>query len=149
MPALVKNKQALFNYNILENFEAGLVLKGHEVKSIKSGHLSLKGSFVSLRNSELFLVNAYIPLYKMSGALPSYDAYRPRKLLLRKREVRRLIGKLSEKGLTLIPLKAYTKRGKIKIEIGLARGKAKEDKRETIKKRESERDIRRLLRKKF
>ncbi len=149
MTVLAKNKNALFNYNILETFEAGLVLRGHEVKSVKNGHLSLKGSFVSLRNGELYLLNSYISPYKLAGPLPDYDPNRPRKLLLKKREIKRLIGKLSEKGLTLVPVKAYTKHSKIKIEIALARGKEKADKRETIKRRETERDLKRLMRKKF
>lgn len=149
MKILAKNKKGLFNYNILETLESGLVLSGQEVKSIKGGHISLGGSYVSLKNNELWLVNAFIPPYGPAGPLPDYDPERPRKLLLKKQEITRLRSKLNQKGLTIIPLKVYTKQGKIKLEIALARGKSKEDKRETIKRREQEREIRRMMRKKI
>lgn len=148
MKIIAKNKQALFNYHLFEKIEAGLVLFGQEVKSIKTGHLSLKGSYVSARGSEVWLINAHIPRYKMSGPLPDYEPTRPRKLLLRKREIKRLLGKLTEKGLTLVPVSVYTKHGKVKIEIALARGKKKEDKRETIRRREQEREMKRAMRRK-
>ena len=148
MPILAVNKRANFDYEISDVYEAGLVLFGHEVKSIKTGHISLKGSFVTLKsgkkNSELYLVNAHIPLYNKATTIKSYEPTRPRKLLLHKNEIKKLIGKRQEQGLTLIPMKVYTKRGLIKLEFGVGRGKKKVDKRETIKKREIDRQIRTL-----
>lgn len=150
MKAIV-NKKATFNYEILEKYQAGLVLLGHEVKAIKNNQLNLKGSYISVKNkpkTELFLTNANIARYKKSGPLPDYNPLRPRKLLLKKSEIRNLSQKLQQKGLTLIPIKVYTKDNRIKLEIGLARGKKKADKRETIKKREADRDMARLMRQK-
>lgn len=145
MPIIHKNKQAYFNYEILEKWEAGLVLRGQEVKSTKTGHVSLKGSYISIKNGEAWLIKAHIPPYKGAGKLINYDPERPRKLLLNKKELKYLTGKLNEKGLTLVPLGVYTKHDKIKLEIGLARGKRKLDKRELIKKREDERKMRREM----
>ncbi len=150
MSILAINKRANFDYQILEKFEAGLVLRGHEVKAIKTGHISLKGAFISTkkgpkRTPELYLVNAHIPLYKKAANIKNYDPERPRKLLLKKREIKYLIGKRQEQGLTLVPLKIYTKRSLIKLEFAIAKGKRKVDKRETIKKRDSERKIRALV----
>ena len=145
MSIVIKNKRAYFDYQILEKFEAGIALTGSEVKSIKTGHISLKGAFVTLKGQELYLINATIPAYQPQNAPSNYDKERARKLLLKKTEIKYLIGKTKEKGLTLIPLKMYTKRGKIKIEIGLAKNKKKVDKRELIKKRDTEREIRRSL----
>jgi len=145
MGVIIKNKNAYFSYQILEKLEAGVSLIGQEVKSIKSGRISLKGAYVSVRNNEVFLINCTIPPYQPANAPKNYDQTRPRKLLLKKKEIKYLIGKTKEKGLTLVPLKVYTKKGKIKIEIGLAKGKKKIDKREKIKKRDVEREIRRTL----
>jgi SsrA-binding protein len=151
MPVLAVNKKARFDYQILETFEAGIVLFGHEVKSIKTGHISLKGSFVTLKQDkgnklpELYLINTHIPLYKHAGSMPSHDPYRSRKLLLHKNEIKKLIGKKKEQGLTLVPLKVYTKRSLIKLEFGLAKGKKKYDKREDVKKRELDRSMSRVL----
>ncbi|MEA3272546.1 MAG: SsrA-binding protein SmpB [Patescibacteria group bacterium] len=140
------NKKALFDYEILEKLEAGLVLTGQEVKSVKNGQINLKGSYVTLKDGEAYLLNAHISPYKKAGILKDYNPTRSRKLLLHKKELTRLIGKSQEKGLTIIPLKVYTKgRGKIKIEIGIGRGKKKYEKRETIKKREVEREIRQKM----
>ena len=149
MPTLAFNKRAKYDYDITDTYEAGLVLFGHEVKSIKTGHVSLKGAFVTTKRSgrqlpELFLTNAHIPLYKKASTIKEYDPDRPRKLLLQKQEINRLIGKRREHGLTLVPLKIYTKHSKIKLEFGLGRGKKKHDKRETIKKRELDRKVRNL-----
>jgi len=147
MQAII-NKNAHFSYEILDAFEAGLVLLGHEVKSIKSGQMSLKGAYISLTHEpkpELFLVNAHVSPYKNAGPLPDYVPTRPRKLLLDKRTINSLIGKLEQKGLTIIPLKVYTKRNLVKIEIGLARGKKLYEKKESIKKRDVDREIRRTL----
>ncbi|MBI4811919.1 SsrA-binding protein SmpB [Candidatus Falkowbacteria bacterium] len=153
MSVLTVNKRAKFDYEILETYEAGIVLFGHEVKSIKTGHISLKGSFVTLKSAignklpEAYLTNAHIPLYKHAAGVKNYDPYRPRKLLLKKNEIERLIGKKQEQGLTLVPLKIYTKRSFIKLEFGIGKGRKKADKREVIKKREVEKKIRTLTKK--
>jgi len=145
MPTIIKNKKGLHNYEVLEKFEAGIVLSGQEVKSVKQGHIHLDGSYVRIKKGEAWLVGAEIPKYRHAGSLRDYDAKRDRKLLLRKKEIRYLVGKTQEKGLTLIPVSVYTKRSKIKLEIGVARGKKKHDKREVIKKREDERRISRAI----
>lgn len=150
MPTLAVNKRANYDYEILERYEAGLVLFGHEVKSVKTGHISLKGAYVTLKQTgkslpELYLINAHIPLYKKASTVKDYDPYRARKLLLRKSEIKRLVGKKQEQGLTLVPIKVYTKRSLVKLEFGLGRGKKKYDKRELIKKRETDKKIRRLM----
>lgn len=148
MPTLAINKRAHFDYEILEKYEAGLVLFGHEVKSVKTGHVSLKESFVTIHGNELYLTNAHIPLYRHAGKVPNYDPARPRKLLLRKSELKSLIGKARTEGLTLVPLRMYTKRRLLKLEFGLGKGKKKFDKREKIRKREDERRMRQLLKQK-
>jgi len=145
MKVFVENKKAYFNYEILETFEAGLVLIGQEVKSIKTGKASLKGSYVVLKNEEVYLIGANIPPYQPKNAPTDYNPERSRKLLLNKSEIKHLIGKGKEKGLTLIPLKIYSKNGRIKLAFGTAKGKKKADKRETIKKRETEREIKKEL----
>jgi len=147
MTTLAVNKKAKFDYELLEKYEAGLVLFGHEVKSIKTGHISLKGAFVTVHNGELFLTNALVPLYQHAGNIKDYDPTRSRKLLVKKRELRSLIGKKTQSGLTLIPIRVYTKRNLIKLEFALAKGKSKYDKRHTIKKREVDRNIARVKRK--
>ena len=151
MTVLAFNKRANFDYEILEKYEAGLMLLGYEVKSVKTGHINLKGSFVTIKNvkgkvlPEFYLINAHIPLYKYAGTIKDYDPYRSRKLLLKKSEIKRLIGKKKERGLTLVPIKIYTKHSFVKLEFGLGRGKRKVDKREAIKKREVDRKIRTLI----
>jgi len=151
MKTLAENKKAYFSYSILEKFEAGISLIGQEVKSIKSGRINLKGSYVVLKHSikgktpEVFLVGCNIPPYQPKNAPSGYDPQRSRKLLLRKSEIKYLIGKSKQKGLTMIPLRVYTKKGKIKIEFAVVKGKKKFDKRESIKKREVEREIKRSL----
>ncbi len=145
MKILAKNKKAYFDYEILEKFEAGIILIGQEVKSIKLGRISLNGSYVVLKDEEVFLIGASIPAYQPKNAAPDYEPERWRKLLLNKAEIKKLIGKTKQKGLTLIPLKVYTKHAKIKLEFGIGRGKKKIDKRESIKKRETEREIQREL----
>jgi len=150
MPTLAFNKRANFDYEIKEKYEAGLVLLGHEVKSIKTGHINLKGSYVTFKKAkgrllpELFLINVHIPLYKFAGSIKNYDPYRSRKLLLKKNEISHLIGKKQEQGLTLVPIRVYTKRGYVKLEFGIGKGKKKADKREAIKKRDIDRRIRTL-----
>ena len=143
MPVLAVNKRGKFDYEILETFEAGLKLVGHEVKSTKEGKINLKGSYVTITQNEAFLLNAHIAKYKKAGSLPDYDPYRTRKLLLNKKEINHLIGKQQEKGLTLVPLKVYTKNNRIKLEFGIGRGKKKGDKRRDIKKRDIDRDMKR------
>jgi len=140
---LTENKKAYFNYEILEKFEAGLVLIGQEVKSIKLGRINIAGSYVVIKENEVFLIGCRIPPYQPKNAPPDYNPERPRKLLLKKLEIKYLIGKSKQKGLTLVPLRVYTKRGKIKLEFGIAKGKKKVDKRELIKKRDIEREMKR------
>jgi len=145
MPTLVKNPRAKFDYHILEKIEAGLILTGHEVKAIKNNMMSLKGSYVTIKNNEAWLINTQISPYQPKNTPEKYDPTRSRKLLLHKKEINSLIGKIKQKGLTLVPLRVYTKHDKIKLEFALAQGKRKADKREAIKKRESNRRIERAL----
>lgn len=145
MKILAKNKKAHFDYKLLEKYEAGLVLSGQEVKSVKTGHISLKGSFISIREEELYLVNATIPPYQFAGEITDYDPTQPRKLLIKKSEIKSLIGKTQSKGLTLIPIQVYTKRRLVKIEFALAEGKKKHDKRKDIADREAKRKAERAL----
>lgn len=149
MPVLARNKRANYDYEISDKYEAGLVLLGHEVKSIKTGHISLKGSYVAIKKTkkeaaELYLINAHIPLYKKASTVKDYDPDRSRKLLLNKKQIKYLVGKRGEKGLTLVPIKIYTKHSFVKLEFGIGRGKRKVDKREVIKKRELDRRVRTL-----
>lgn len=148
MPRLATNKRARYDYEISDTYEAGIVLFGYEVKSIKTGHISLKGSYVTIKSNnnqpEMYLTNAFIPLYKKATTIDSYNSERPRKLLLKKKQIAHLIGKKQEQGLTLVPIKIYTKNNLIKLEFGIGRGKKKYDKRESIKKRDVERQMRTL-----
>ncbi|MDP2683583.1 MAG: SsrA-binding protein SmpB [bacterium] len=145
MPTLTSNKYAYFNYQVLDEYEAGIILSGSEVKSVKTGQINLKGSYATLQDNELWLVNAHISPYPLSSSQQDYQPDQKRKLLLHKKELSSLIGKLKAKGLTLMPLSVYTKGSLIKIKIGVCRGKKDHDKREIIKKRESDINIRRLL----
>ncbi len=145
MKILAENRKARFDYEILEKFEAGMVLIGQEVKSIKSGRISIKGSYVVLKGEEPYLIGANVPPYQPKNAPPDYEPERSRKLLLTKSEIKHLIGKTKEKGLTSVPLRVYTKRGKVKLEFGIGKGRKKADKRELIKKREAERELKREL----
>lgn len=145
MGVIAENKKAYFDYEILETLETGIILFGGEVKSIKTGHVNLAGSFVVIKDSELFLINADVPPYQPKNSPPDYDSKRSRKLLLHKSEINSLIGKIKQKGLTLVPLKVYTQKGKIKIQFGIAKGKKQFDKREKIKKREFKREKERML----
>ena len=142
MRPLAENRRARFDYEILEKFEAGMVLAGYEVKSIKSGRISLASSYVVFKNEEPYLLNANVPPWQPKNMPKDYDPARLRKLLLNKKEIKYLIGKSEQKGLTLVPLKVYTKGGKIKLEFGLARGRKKPGKKELLKKRAIEREIR-------
>jgi SsrA-binding protein len=145
MSTLAKNKKAYFNYEILETYEAGIVLFGFEVKSVKLGRISLDGAYISIRNNEAYLLNAAVPPYQSKNTPASYDPSRLRKLLLKRAEIAELTGKSSTQGLTLLPLSVYTKKGKIKVEIGVARGKRKYEKREKIKRKDAMEEIDRAL----
>ena len=147
MRIILENKKALFDYSILEKFEAGIVLLGLEVKSIKTGKMNLRGSFVVINQSptEVSLIGANIPPYQPNNTPDDYDPKRSRKLLLKKAEIKHLIGKSREKGLTMVPIKVYTIKGKIKIEFAIVRGKKKFDKREQIKERQSKKNIERIM----
>ena len=141
---IAKNKKAFFNYDIIETLEAGIVLKGSEVKAIRDGKINIKDSYVIISDGEAYLLNSHINPYKYS----TYDRPEPtrkRKLLLHRREIDKLSGKLQTKGLTLVPLKVYFKNGKIKVEIGLAKGKKNFDKRRTIKERDIKREMEREI----
>lgn len=145
MKTLVINKPARYDYEVLKKYEAGIKLSGPEVKSAKLKQVSLKGSYVTIKDTECWLINAHISPYKKARQ-EDFDPTRTRKLLLHKKEIDTLTGKLKQKGLTLIPLRVYTKKGMIKVEFGLCRGKRKYEKRELIKKREAKRRIQRALR---
>ena len=141
--SLIKNKKATFNYEVLEKYEAGVKLQGFEVKAVRAGNGSLAGAFVKIETGQAYLVNAYIAPYQPANTPKEYDPYQKRKLLLNNKELRFLIGKQKEKGLTLIPISLYNKKGRIKLELALARGKKKHDKRQVIKKRDTEREVKR------
>jgi len=145
MATMATNKRAHFDYELLERYEAGLMLTGAEVKSIKTGHISLKGGFVTIHGGELFLTNANIPPYPFANLKASYDPTRSRKLLVKKSEIKSLVGKIHERGLTLVPLRVYTKKRLIKLEFALAKGKKAYDKRSDIAKKEDKRKMDRAL----
>lgn len=142
---IVVNKRARFDYEISETLEAGLVLQGTEVKSLRDGRVSLQDAYADVQNGEVFLLNAHINPYDYGNRF-NHEPERPRKLLLHKREIKRLIGKTQEKGLTLIPTRMYFTHGKAKIELGLAKGKKQYDKRQELKRRSAQRDIERAIR---
>jgi SsrA-binding protein len=138
------NRQAAFRYNLLERWEAGIQLQGSEVKSLREGGVQLKDSYAELRDGEVWLQNMHIAPYK-PAARDNHEPERPRKLLLHRREIERLIGKTAEKGLTLVPTRVYFKGPNAKVEIALARGKDVGDKRRALKEREQKREIERAL----
>jgi SsrA-binding protein len=139
----VENRKVYFNYEILEKYEAGIELSGVEVKSVRAGRMSLEGAFVIVRGGECFLINANVPPYQTNNTPKEYDPLRNKKLLLTKKEIRELVDSGNNKSLTIVPISVYNKGRKIKISIALAKGKKKFDKRETIKKRETDREVRR------
>lgn len=145
MSSLIQNKKAYFNYEIIEKYEAGIELFGFEVKSLKAGRGSLEGSHVTVRGQEAFVINMQIPPYQPANTPKEYDPLRNRRLLLTKKEIVSLAGAEGQKGLTIVPLSVYNKGRKLKIEIAIVRGKKKYDKRETIKKRDFERNEKRNL----
>jgi len=140
-----ENKKAGFNYEVLEKFEAGLVLFGQEVKSIKTGHINLSGSYVTFFRDEPFLVGVKVPPYQPNNSGSNYNEERQKKILLNQKEIDYLMGRTKTKGFSLIPLKVYDKNGRIKLEFGLAKGKKKYDKKEKIKKRDVDREVNREL----
>jgi SsrA-binding protein len=140
-----RNKKATFNYEILETFEAGLVLHGYEVKAIRAGKVSLEGAYIVVRDSELYLKGATISYYQEANTPDTYNPERERKLLLNKKEIAGLEKQLNTAGLTIVPLRLYNKNQNIKLAIALVRGKKKADKRETIKARDTKRDLDRLI----
>ncbi|MCM8760682.1 MAG: SsrA-binding protein SmpB [Candidatus Omnitrophica bacterium] len=141
---IATNRQARFNYTILDSLEAGIALKGTEVKSLRSGKANLNDSFARVEGGEIFLYNMHISPYEF-GNINNLDPLRPRKLLLHKSQIRKLVGETSAKRLTLVPLRLYFKDGIAKVELALAKGKRQYDKREAIKKREADRELRRRL----
>jgi SsrA-binding protein len=142
---IAQNKKAFHDYFIEETLEAGIALTGTEVKSLRAGRVNLRDSYAAVENGELFLVGAHISPYEQ-GNIFNHDPLRPRKLLVHGRELRRLYGKVQVAGYTLVPTKMYFKDGRAKVEIGLAKGKAMYDKRQTLAKREAERDMERAFR---
>ena len=145
MKAIV-NKKGLFNYEVLEAFEAGLKLIGTEVKSLKLGRVSFEGAYITFGGSDAYVVNLTIPAYQPKNAPKKYEPERPRKLLLHKKELSYLKGKSQEQGLTVIPTKIYTTRGTLKIDIAIVKRRKKHDKREVLKKKAVKRDIEREIR---
>lgn len=145
MATLVLNKKASFNYEFIERLEAGIELLGTEVKSLRSGNATLEGSYIIIRGGEAFISGMTIPPYQVNNTAKDYEPERLRKLILTKNEIEKLAGIESKKGLTIVPVSMYNKNRKIKVDIAIARGKREFDKRETIKKRDSDREIQRTL----
>ncbi|NJM73889.1 MAG: SsrA-binding protein SmpB [Scytonema sp. RU_4_4] len=139
------NRQARYLYEILETYEAGIQLTGTEVKSIRAGKVNLQDGYALIRDGEAWLINAHISPYTASGQYFNHEPRRTRKLLLHQAEIRKLIGKVEQQGLTLVPLKMYFKRGWVKVSIALGRGKKIHDKREDIKRRQDQRDMQRAM----
>ena len=148
MPTYAVNKKARFEYEILETLEAGLMLSGPEVKSVRGGHIRLSGAYVTFHGTSASLLNAHIAPYPYAQQ-EGYDPTHSRRLLLKSQEINNLRGKLTEKGLTIIPLSVYTKGDKIKVEIGLGKGKKAFDKRESIKNKDQKREIARKIRQNY
>ena len=142
---IASNRRARHDYQIIDTYEAGIVLQGSEIKSIREGHVQLKDSFAHVRDGEMFLIGSYIGPYAFARG-GGHEPERSRKLLLQRRQIDRIASDLAEKGLTLIPLRLYLKKGKAKVELGLGRGKRTIDKRETIKQRDLDREMERSLR---
>ncbi|MDZ7296339.1 MAG: SsrA-binding protein SmpB [candidate division KSB1 bacterium] len=145
---ITTNRKARHDYIILETFEAGIALQGTEVKSLRAGRANLKDSYAAIKDGEVWLYQAHISPYDY-GNVYNHDPLRPRKLLLHRQEIRRLAGKVQERGLTLVPLRMYFKKGRAKVELALARGKRQYDRREDIARRDVERDTQRELKEKY
>jgi SsrA-binding protein len=146
MASYAENRKARFNYEVLQKYETGIELLGQEVKSVRGGQMSLEGAFVIIRGGEAFLINANIPPYQAKNAPSDYDPLRNRRLLLTKKEIGELAAGEKNKSLTIVPISLYNKGKKIKVEIAQVKGKKKFDKRETLKKRDTDREIRRDIR---
>ncbi len=144
MEIVSTNKKARFNYEIIEKIEAGIALKGTEVKSIRNRNVSIGESYAQIKDNEVFLHNLHISPYEQ-GNRENHDPIRVRKLLLHKQEIKKLVAKTQQKGLSLVPLSIYLRKGKIKVELGIGRGKRLVDKREAIKKKTIEREIGRIV----
>jgi len=142
---IADNKKAAFNYFFEERFEAGMVLEGWEVKAAREGKAQLTDGYVVIRNGELYLIGCLINPLKTASTHVNPDSARTKKLLMHKDEIRRLIGKVEQKGYTLVPIQLYWKAGKVKCEVALAKGKAEHDKRDTIKDREGKREVERAM----
>lgn len=141
---LATNRKAYHDYHIEETYEAGIALTGTEIKSVRAGSINLRDSYAQVKNGELWLMNVHIAPYEPASR-QNVDPYRDRKLLMHRREIMRLFGRVQEKGFTLVPLKVYLKKNRAKVEIGLARGKKQYDKREAISKRDAAREIARAV----
>ncbi|MBK0393411.1 SsrA-binding protein SmpB [Ramlibacter algicola] len=144
-PRLAENKKAAFNYFFEEKYEAGMVLEGWEVKALREGKVQLTDGYVVIRDGELYLIGCRIDPLRTASTHVNPQAERTRKLLLHKDEIRRLIGKVEQKGYTLVPINLHWKAGKVKCEMALAKGKAEHDKRDTIKDREGKREVERAM----
>lgn len=142
---LARNDKVRFDFDVLEKFEAGLVLTGQEVKSVKNGQMKLKGSHVIFMDNEAWLLNGHIPKYLKAGKIEGYDPERRRKLLLHRKEVDHLRGKSEMDGLTVAPIRVYMSRGRIKIEIAILKGRKKHEKREVLKKRDLDRETQQIM----
>ncbi len=141
---ICKNRKAFFNFEIEDTFEVGICLMGSEVKSLRDGKANLSDSYGKIRNGEIFLVDCHISPYSQANR-ENHEPLRDRKLLLHKQEIKKLTGKVAERGYSLIPLRMYFKKGKVKVEMGLARGKKNYDKRESIKKKDQRRELERMM----
>lgn len=146
MANYAENRKARFDYEIMEKYETGIELLGIEVKSVRGGRMSLEGAFVVVRGGEAYLINSNIPPYQPKNAPKDYDPLRNRKLLLTKKEIQELGGSEKNKSLTIVPISVYNKNRKIKVQIAMVKGKKTRDKRASIQKRETDRDIRREFR---
>ena len=142
---VASNRKARHDYELLDSYEAGLVLTGSEIKSIRAGHVNLREGFIQARDDELWLLNTHIATYDQAGRF-GHEPLRPRKLLLHRKEIDRIMARVQEKGLTIVPTMMYLTHGRAKLEIALARGKRQYDKRDSLRKRDSDRQIERSLR---
>ena len=145
MTTYITNRKVKFDFELLDTFEAGLVLFGHEVKAIRAGKAKLDGGYVLIRGGEAYLVNMSVAPYQVANTPKDYDPDRPRKLLLSRKQLAELERASEQQGLTIVPIRLYNNRQKLKLELALARGKKKFDKRETLKKRDTKRTIERIL----
>jgi len=149
MKVIAKNKKAFFDYNILDTIEAGIVLTGDEVKSLRAGKVSLTGAFATVHGGELFLINCNISSYAHAYEKKEDTSKRSRKLLLHRKEINRIVGDISKKGVTIVPLKLYFKKGKVKVELGICKHKKAPDKKQALKERDIRRETERELRGKY